>query len=252
MAALRRSSGGALTCALADLGGESRRASRRLVAISPMRASAQPSIPAARRSRTARQARRLPDPDHPDHGSGRIVLGMGKLGAHELNYSSDIDLIVLFDPTAPAIAGSADIEPTEVRPPGAAAGPHPAGAHRRRLCLPHRPAAAARSGLDTARHPDRRGAALLREQGPELGARRHDQGAPRGRRPRRRRGVPGAISRRISGANTSTMRRSTTSIRSSARSTPIAAMAKSRSRATTSSSAAAAFARSSSSSRPSS
>ncbi len=26
-----------------------------------------------------------------------IVLGMGKLGAHELNYSSDIDLIVLFD-----------------------------------------------------------------------------------------------------------------------------------------------------------
>ena len=29
--------------------------------------------------------------------SGLIVLGMGKLGAHELNYSSDIDLIVLFD-----------------------------------------------------------------------------------------------------------------------------------------------------------
>ena len=31
------------------------------------------------------------------HG-GLIVLGMGKLGADELNYSSDIDLIVLFDP----------------------------------------------------------------------------------------------------------------------------------------------------------
>jgi glutamate-ammonia-ligase adenylyltransferase len=31
------------------------------------------------------------------HG-GLIVLGMGKLGAEELNYSSDIDLIVLFDP----------------------------------------------------------------------------------------------------------------------------------------------------------
>ncbi len=29
--------------------------------------------------------------------SGLIVLGMGKLGAHELNYSSDIDLILLFD-----------------------------------------------------------------------------------------------------------------------------------------------------------
>lgn len=30
--------------------------------------------------------------------SGIIVLGMGKLGAYELNYSSDVDLIVLFDP----------------------------------------------------------------------------------------------------------------------------------------------------------
>jgi glutamate-ammonia-ligase adenylyltransferase len=29
---------------------------------------------------------------------GVIILGMGKLGAEELNYSSDIDLIILFDP----------------------------------------------------------------------------------------------------------------------------------------------------------
>jgi glutamate-ammonia-ligase adenylyltransferase len=29
---------------------------------------------------------------------GLIILGMGKLGARELNYSSDIDLIILFDP----------------------------------------------------------------------------------------------------------------------------------------------------------
>ncbi len=29
--------------------------------------------------------------------SGYVVLGVGKLGAHELNYSSDIDLFVLFD-----------------------------------------------------------------------------------------------------------------------------------------------------------
>ena len=40
----------------------------------------------------------LPDPQNPVHGSGLIVIGMGKLGALELNYSSDIDLIVLFDP----------------------------------------------------------------------------------------------------------------------------------------------------------
>jgi glutamate-ammonia-ligase adenylyltransferase len=31
---------------------------------------------------------------------GLIVLGMGKLGARELNYSSDIDLILLYDPDA--------------------------------------------------------------------------------------------------------------------------------------------------------
>lgn len=34
--------------------------------------------------------------------SGFIVLGMGKLGGGELNYSSDIDLIVLFDPARDA------------------------------------------------------------------------------------------------------------------------------------------------------
>lgn len=37
------------------------------------------------------------NPDFPAEGSGLIVLGMGKLGAFELNYSSDIDIIVLFD-----------------------------------------------------------------------------------------------------------------------------------------------------------
>jgi glutamate-ammonia-ligase adenylyltransferase len=45
-------------------------------------------------------ALRLPDPARPEHESGLIVLGMGKLGARELNYSSDIDLILLFDPDA--------------------------------------------------------------------------------------------------------------------------------------------------------
>ena len=36
--------------------------------------------------------------EHPEAGTGIIVLGMGKLGGRELNYSSDIDLIALFDP----------------------------------------------------------------------------------------------------------------------------------------------------------
>ena len=31
---------------------------------------------------------------------GFIVLAMGKFGAGELNYSSDVDLIVFYDPTA--------------------------------------------------------------------------------------------------------------------------------------------------------
>ncbi|MSU90004.1 bifunctional [glutamine synthetase] adenylyltransferase/[glutamine synthetase]-adenylyl-L-tyrosine phosphorylase [Rhodobacteraceae bacterium 2CG4] len=43
----------------------------------------------------ARQAGRLPPTDAPC--GGLVILSMGKLGAVELNYSSDIDLIALFD-----------------------------------------------------------------------------------------------------------------------------------------------------------
>jgi glutamate-ammonia-ligase adenylyltransferase len=39
----------------------------------------------------------LPDAEEPERDSGLIVLGVGKLGARELNYSSDVDLIILFD-----------------------------------------------------------------------------------------------------------------------------------------------------------
>ena len=38
------------------------------------------------------------DPDDPVGSSGLAILGLGKLGAHELNYSSDVDLILFFDP----------------------------------------------------------------------------------------------------------------------------------------------------------
>ncbi|QGX98215.1 bifunctional [glutamine synthetase] adenylyltransferase/[glutamine synthetase]-adenylyl-L-tyrosine phosphorylase [Roseovarius faecimaris] len=37
--------------------------------------------------------------DDLDTAGGMVVLAMGKMGAHELNYSSDIDLICLFDET---------------------------------------------------------------------------------------------------------------------------------------------------------
>ena len=40
----------------------------------------------------------LRDTDDPEAGSGFVVLALGKHGAGELNYSSDIDLVVFFDP----------------------------------------------------------------------------------------------------------------------------------------------------------
>jgi len=42
-----------------------------------------------------------PNPDRPEDDSGLVVLAMGKMGAGELNYSSDIDLIVFFEADAP-------------------------------------------------------------------------------------------------------------------------------------------------------
>ncbi|KQQ85835.1 bifunctional [glutamine synthetase] adenylyltransferase/[glutamine synthetase]-adenylyl-L-tyrosine phosphorylase [Aureimonas sp. Leaf324] len=45
----------------------------------------------------------LPDPAHPETGCGLTILGMGKLGGRELNYSSDIDIILFFEPETPAI-----------------------------------------------------------------------------------------------------------------------------------------------------
>ncbi|MEQ8700010.1 MAG: bifunctional [glutamine synthetase] adenylyltransferase/[glutamine synthetase]-adenylyl-L-tyrosine phosphorylase, partial [Bauldia litoralis] len=38
------------------------------------------------------------DPDDPLGRSGVFILGLGKLGANELNYSSDIDIAVFYDP----------------------------------------------------------------------------------------------------------------------------------------------------------
>jgi len=49
------------------------------------------------REAAASNAFDLVDDSEPERGSGLIILGMGKLGSWELNYSSDIDLIVLYD-----------------------------------------------------------------------------------------------------------------------------------------------------------
>jgi [glutamine synthetase] adenylyltransferase / [glutamine synthetase]-adenylyl-L-tyrosine phosphorylase len=53
--------------------------------------------------------------DAPEQDSGLIVLAMGKMGAGELNYSSDIDLIVFFDSSAPALAPDIEPQPFFVR-----------------------------------------------------------------------------------------------------------------------------------------
>jgi glutamate-ammonia-ligase adenylyltransferase len=53
--------------------------------------------------------------DLPEEDSGLVVLAMGKMGAGELNYSSDIDLIVFFDLAAPTLAPDIEPQPFFVR-----------------------------------------------------------------------------------------------------------------------------------------
>ena len=50
----------------------------------------------------------LPNPDAPGEGSGFTVLALGKHGAGELNYSSDIDLVIFFDPDTSALKEGAE------------------------------------------------------------------------------------------------------------------------------------------------
>ncbi len=93
---------------------------------------------------------RLPYPADPARDSGFTVLGMGKLGARELNYSSDVDLILLHDPQSGVYHGDGvgAFFTRLARGAGRADG----GARRRRLRVPHRPAAAAGPGGDAAQH----------------------------------------------------------------------------------------------------
>ena len=56
------------------------------------------ALAATLRQAAARGELGLADEEDPSRGCGIAILGMGKLGARELNYSSDVDLIVIFDP----------------------------------------------------------------------------------------------------------------------------------------------------------
>ncbi|MEP6356562.1 MAG: bifunctional [glutamine synthetase] adenylyltransferase/[glutamine synthetase]-adenylyl-L-tyrosine phosphorylase [Hyphomicrobiales bacterium] len=53
--------------------------------------------------------------DKPEYESGLIVLAMGKHGAQELNYSSDIDLIIFYEPERIQCADHYEMQPAMVR-----------------------------------------------------------------------------------------------------------------------------------------
>ncbi|HZL32007.1 MAG TPA: bifunctional [glutamine synthetase] adenylyltransferase/[glutamine synthetase]-adenylyl-L-tyrosine phosphorylase [Pseudolabrys sp.] len=105
----------ALLIGLADIGGvwPVMRATRALTDL------ADTAVDAAVRfalSEAVRAGRLNPkDKKNPQVASGYIVLAMGKMGAYELNYSSDIDLIVFFDPDIAPLAKDAEAAPTFVR-----------------------------------------------------------------------------------------------------------------------------------------
>jgi glutamate-ammonia-ligase adenylyltransferase len=67
------------------------------------------------RAAAARGQIRLQDAANPTLGCGYFALAMGKMGAFELNYSSDIDLICLFDPQAPQLAPETEPAPFFIR-----------------------------------------------------------------------------------------------------------------------------------------
>ena len=58
---------------------------------------------------------RLQDETRAEIGSGLVILGMGKLGANELNYSSDVDLIALYDHDAVPYIGKRSAQDCYIR-----------------------------------------------------------------------------------------------------------------------------------------
>jgi glutamate-ammonia-ligase adenylyltransferase len=78
-------------------------------------ASVQSALRYLLRQEAARGRMTAANLDSPEDNSGLVVLAMGKMGAGELNYSSDIDLIVFFDPAAPTLAPDIEPQPFFVR-----------------------------------------------------------------------------------------------------------------------------------------
>jgi len=94
----------ALLIALADIGGvwPVEQVTRALTAFADAAIGA--AVRVLLRGAVAQGRLKVRHSARPEAGCGYVVLAMGKMGAHELNYSSDIDLIVLFDQDASALA----------------------------------------------------------------------------------------------------------------------------------------------------
>jgi [glutamine synthetase] adenylyltransferase / [glutamine synthetase]-adenylyl-L-tyrosine phosphorylase len=98
----------ALLIALADLGG----VFDVIAATGALSRAADAFISAALRHVLANAARagrlRLARGTDIETGCGLVILALGKLGARELNYSSDVDIVVFFDPECGSITGAVD------------------------------------------------------------------------------------------------------------------------------------------------
>ncbi|WP_267359882.1 MULTISPECIES: bifunctional [glutamine synthetase] adenylyltransferase/[glutamine synthetase]-adenylyl-L-tyrosine phosphorylase [unclassified Methylobacterium] len=105
----------ALLVALADLGGGWDVAAVTRALSDFADASVSAATEALLRQGLATGRFRPPDPDAPQAGSGLIVLGLGKLGGGELNYSSDIDLVIFYETEAAAAATGGDPKPFFVK-----------------------------------------------------------------------------------------------------------------------------------------
>jgi glutamate-ammonia-ligase adenylyltransferase len=116
MALLRRmKSDAALLIALCDIGGVWQVMQVTAALTDLAVASVQSALRYVLRQEAARGRLSPASLDSPEDNSGLIVLAMGKMGAGELNYSSDIDLIVFFDPAAPTLAPDIEPQPFFVR-----------------------------------------------------------------------------------------------------------------------------------------
>ncbi len=104
-----------------------------------------------------------------------VVLALGKLGGGELNYSSDIDLIFLYDDEGQTDRAEADLQRRVLRPDGGRPRPAPLRPHRAGPGLPRRHAAPARGGPGGPGPLARGDARLLRDVRPDLGTPGPDQ-----------------------------------------------------------------------------